>query len=97
MKENSEKRDGSQDGATLTSGHVTESAPGAGNRFPQGDTVTLTCVDSVWMYANGDLSRSFNCTGMDTIDVVWSYCTSNYFFSILSYAMQVIRLHLLVI
>ncbi len=68
---------GVPDGATLTSGHVTASTPGAGNRFPQGDSVTLTC-DPVWMYPNDDLSRSFTCTGMDTITPVWSYCTGQY-------------------
>ncbi len=65
------------DGATLTSSHVTASAPGAGNRFPQEDNVTLTC-DSGWMYPNGDLSRSFTCTGMDTLIPAWTYCTGLY-------------------
>ena len=65
------------DGLILSEGHVTASAPGPGNRFPQGNTVTLTC-DSGWMYPNDDLSRSFTCTGPDTITPGWMYCTGQY-------------------
>ena len=61
--------------ATLNDGHVTASTPGAGNRFPQGNTVTLTC-DLAWIYSNGDLTRSFTCTGLDSI--TWTYCSGQY-------------------
>ena len=67
-------------GVTLDTGHVTTSAPGAGNRFPQGDSVILTCDNSVWMFANGEVSRSFTCTGMDTISPIWTYCTGQYIY-----------------
>ncbi len=62
------------DGATLNSGHVIESTPGAGNIFTEGDTVTFTC-DPVWVHPNGNVSRSFTCTCMDAVTPDWTYCT----------------------
>ncbi len=56
---------------------MTTSRPAIGNRITEGGSVTLTCA-GLLVHPDGENSRMFNCTGLDSYTPALTLCTCKF-------------------